>query len=45
LVTLGRIEEAAAIYESIVSTRAVPWARMGYAMTLQRQKKFDEAHG
>ena len=43
LVTLGRIEEAAAIYESIVSTRAVPWARMGYAMTLQRQKKFDEA--
>ena len=43
LVTLGRVEEASAIYESIVSTRAVPWARMGYAMTLQRQKKFDEA--
>ncbi|MFT3960147.1 response regulator [Propionivibrio sp.] len=45
LVTLGRVEEAAAIYESIVSTRAVPWARMGYAMTLQRQKRLDEALG
>lgn len=43
LVTLGRVEEAAAIYESIISTRAVPWARMGYAMTLQRQDKLDEA--
>lgn len=45
LVTLGRVEEAAAIYESIVSTRAVPWARMGYAMTLQRQGKLDQALG
>lgn len=43
LVTLGRVEEAAAIYESIIATRAVPWARMGYAMTLQRQNKLDEA--
>ena len=43
LVTLGRVEEASAIYESIVSTKAVPWARMGYAMTLQRQKRSDDA--
>ena len=45
LVTLGRVEEAAKIYESIISTRAVPWARMGYAMTLQRQNRLDDALG
>ena len=43
LVALGRIEEATALYESIARTKAVPWARMGYAMMLQRQKKFDHA--
>jgi CheY-like chemotaxis protein len=43
LVALGRIDEATAIYESIALTKAVPWARMGYAMMLQRQQKFDEA--
>lgn len=43
LVALGRIEEATALYESITRTKAVPWARMGYAMMLQRQKKFDHA--
>ena len=44
LVALARIEEATALYESIAATRAVPWARMGYAMMLQRQKKTAEAH-
>lgn len=43
LVALGRTEEASAIYQSIASTQAVPWARMGYAMMLQREKKYDEA--
>ena len=43
LVALGHVEEAATIYESIISTRAVPWARMGYAMTLQKQHRLDEA--
>lgn len=43
LIALGRVEEASALYNSITSTRAVPWARMGYAMTLQRQKRFSEA--
>jgi response regulator of citrate/malate metabolism len=43
LVALGRPEEAATIYESIIATRAIPWARMGYAMTLQKQHRLDEA--
>ncbi len=43
LIVLGRVEEASTLYNSITSTRAVPWARMGYAMTLQRQKRFSEA--
>ena len=45
LITLGRLEAASAIYESIISTKAVPWARMGYAMILQRQNKSDDALG
>ena len=43
LVALGRAEEATVIYQSIAATQAVPWARMGYAMMLQREKKYDEA--
>ena len=43
LVAVGRTEEAAAIYQSIATSKAVPWARMGYAMMLQQQKKFAEA--
>lgn len=43
LIAVGRVEEATSIYESIATTRAVPWARMGYAMMLQRQKRFAEA--
>lgn len=43
LIAIGRTEEASSIYRSIASTQAVPWARMGYAMMLQREKKYDEA--
>ncbi len=43
LIALGRAAEATAIYQSIAATQAVPWARMGYAMMLQREKKYDEA--
>ena len=43
LVALGRVEEASALYETISRERAVPWARMGYAMMLQRQKQFAQA--
>lgn len=43
LVAVGRIEEATTLYESIAETRAVPWARMGFAMMLQRQRKTVEA--
>jgi DNA-binding response OmpR family regulator len=43
LVALGRVEEASQLYESITATRAVPWARMGFAMMLQRQNKFAQA--
>lgn len=43
LVAVGRTEEATAIYRSIATTKAVPWARMGYAMMLQQQKKLAEA--
>ncbi|MBP8163721.1 MAG: tetratricopeptide repeat protein, partial [Propionivibrio sp.] len=42
-VAIVRAEEARTIYQSIASTQAVPWARMGYAMMLQREKKYDEA--
>ncbi|WP_417068127.1 response regulator [Niveibacterium terrae] len=43
LVSLGRIEEASALYNSIAEKRMVPWARMGYAMTLHKQGRSEEA--
>ena len=43
LVALGRIEEATGLYETISRDRAVPWARMGYAMMLQRQQQYAQA--
>jgi hypothetical protein len=42
LVALGRARKPRHL-QSIASTQAVPWARMGYAMMLQREKKYDEA--
>lgn len=43
LLTLDRIDEAAEIYTSVSTQRAVPWARMGYAMVLQKRGQLDEA--
>ena len=42
LVTLGRFEEAEALYQQVITLRAVPWARLGLARSLHLQKK-DEA--
>lgn len=41
--SLGQPEEAQALYQMIMETRAVPWARLGLAKALLMQKKFDEA--
>jgi len=43
LLTLDRIDEAAEIYASVSTQRAIPWARMGYAMVLQKRGQLDEA--
>jgi DNA-binding response OmpR family regulator/Tfp pilus assembly protein PilF len=42
LVTLGRFEEAEALYQQVIQMRAIPWARLGLARSLHLQKK-DEA--
>ena len=42
LVTLGRFEEAEALYKQVITMRAIPWARLGLARSLHLQKK-DEA--
>ncbi|MDO9636466.1 MAG: tetratricopeptide repeat protein, partial [Thiobacillus sp.] len=42
LVALGRFEDAEALYQQVISMRAVPWARLGLARSLHQQKK-DEA--
>lgn len=43
LLLTGKPDEAKAIYEQILSTHAVPWARMGLGKALFEQEKFDEA--
>lgn len=43
LVALGRFEEAEALYQQVVSMRAIPWARLGLARALHLQKKNEEA--
>ena len=40
--SMGRFEEAEALYNKIIQMRAVPWARLGLARSLHSQKK-DEA--
>jgi|GEM_PF-4827061 len=45
LVSLDRVEEAAKIYEAVDSTRIVPWARMGLALTLHMQGRTGDAEG
>lgn len=42
LVTLGRFEEAEALYKQVIAMRAIPWARLGLARSFHLQKK-DEA--
>ena len=39
LVALGRLEEAEALYQQVISMRAVPWARLGLARALHLQGK------
>ena len=43
LVTLGRFEEAEALYQQVIQMRAIPWARLGLARSLHLQKRDDEA--
>ena len=43
LVTLGRFEEAEALYKQVIQMRAIPWARLGLARSLHMQKKDDAA--
>lgn len=39
----GQAKEAQEIYELVVDSKAVPWAKLGLAKTLFMQKRFDEA--
>lgn len=43
LVTLGRFDEAEALYQQVIQMRAIPWARLGLARSLHMQKKDEEA--
>lgn len=43
LVALGRFEEAEALYQQVVTMRAIPWARLGLARALHLQKKSEAA--
>lgn len=43
LVALGRFEEAEALYQQVVTMRAIPWARLGLARSLHLQKKVEAA--
>lgn len=43
LVSLGRFEEAEALYQQVIQMRAVPWARLGLARSLHLQHKDDAA--
>ncbi|NDP49095.1 MAG: response regulator [Sulfuriferula multivorans] len=43
LVTLGRFEEAEALYQQVIKMRAIPWARLGLARAFHLQKKDDAA--
>ncbi|MDP2029171.1 MAG: response regulator [Thiobacillus sp.] len=43
LVTLGRFDEAEALYKQVIAMRAIPWARLGLARSLHLQKKDEPA--
>lgn len=42
-VTLGRFEEAEALYQEVLRLRAIPWARLGLARSLHLQSKNEAA--
>ncbi|WP_374244398.1 tetratricopeptide repeat protein [Zoogloea sp.] len=42
-VASGQADAAQRLYERILETRSVPWARLGLAKTLFMQKRYDEA--
>lgn len=39
LITLGRLDEAEALYQEVIALRAIPWARLGLARSLHLQQK------
>ena len=41
--TLGRYDEAQAVYQQVLENRMVPWARMGLAIALRGQEQLAEA--
>ena len=41
--SLGRFEEAEALYRQVIKMRPLPWARMGLAKALHQRKQEDEA--
>lgn len=43
LVTMGRFDEAEALYKQVIQMRAIPWARLGLARALHLQHKDDAA--
>ncbi|TCJ12333.1 response regulator [Parasulfuritortus cantonensis] len=43
LVAMGRHDEAGELYEQVIRMRAVPWARLGLARTLQLRNRLPEA--
>lgn len=43
LIALGRIDEAAEIYQAVIARNTVPWARIGYALVLRERGLLDEA--
>lgn len=43
LVALGRPEQAHEIYQRVIESRAVPWAKLGLAKTLFLQKQYPQA--
>jgi len=43
LVALGRFEKAEALYQQVITMRAIPWARLGLARALHLQSKDETA--
>jgi tetratricopeptide (TPR) repeat protein len=43
LLLAGRPDEARKIYEMVLATRSIPWAKMGMGKALYQQKQYDQA--